>query len=65
MVIPAAAIPLIRECANEAIPIVCEDIERTEVEPLGLRAKAVALKDLLDRQKLSVPSPPLADWAGC
>jgi hypothetical protein len=48
VIIPTAAFPVIRECANEALPIVAEDIDRVEVDPWDCARRLIALKDLLD-----------------
>jgi hypothetical protein len=46
--IPTAAIPLIRECAREAITMVSEDIDRAGVPLSECARRLVALSDLLD-----------------
>jgi len=48
VMIPKEAFPLIRECANEALPMVCEDIQEVEVDLWGCARRLIALKDLLD-----------------
>lgn len=48
VMIPIAAIPLVRECAHEGIPMVGEAIERRSVALCECARRLIALSDLLD-----------------
>jgi hypothetical protein len=48
LMISTAAIPLVRECAREGIPMVCETIERPSGDLCECARRLVALSDLLD-----------------
>ncbi len=48
LMIPTAAIPLVRECAREGIPMVCETIERPTGDLCECARRLIALSDLLD-----------------
>ncbi len=48
VMIPTAAIPLVRECAREGITMVSEDIDRPTVPLSECARRLVALSDLLD-----------------
>lgn len=48
VIIPTEAIPLVRECAREGIPMVCETIERPTGDLCECARRLIALSDLLD-----------------
>jgi hypothetical protein len=48
LMIPKAAIPLVRECAHEGFPVVSDAIEHTGVDPRECARRLIAISDLLD-----------------